>query len=591
MAVTVVLVIVLSLAPTAFADTSLTLYQIPSGVNEGQTVTFTGVLYADGRPLANKVVYIQESDPGPDEVLAQGRTDQNGRFSIQWRAEAATFEINFDIYAIFEGDSSHKKDRTRNQYMDVYERSKSGGSIALDRLPHTVKTGQVVTFSGMLKLNNGNPQGSVVYIKDEDSFSRDELLASAYVESNGRFSVKWIAKNTDRFDNSLEIFAVFEGNSKHKRMTTCGELCGGTMSLRISGHVGQQRASPNSSVPDGSRYNEMFYALSMPRSPHVAIVTDPGNNRVNSHIMPVKKGIEVWVDALEGAYGRGNWDVTFEHVPAGDRFNSKPDVIVTLVTAERDSRCGIDYAGYASVSSNPPKPVHTVVCSEIAGGGGKYSNQQVMRTAGHEFMHAMGLGHAFNKPGDVMCSVENGVPTCQGAKKSNTPSRLNLQAVAKIYGTDGFKNPNNYVKYKDRFTEGGYTGGSSKVQPPSTPPQTRTASFPNGCSTDNARYDYDVNNLRLNAGVYRYYTICNEGTVQYSFSATSRGTGFTLHVIPPDTNVRDYISRGIGNYYVCEDPDKQWSSKSGRCNVDVGSRIIIHNDRDVSVTVNGKIRT
>ena len=245
---------------------------------------------------------------------------------------------------------------------------------------------------------------------------------------------------------------------------------------------------------------------------------------------------------------------------------------------------------YASISSRPSKPVHVVVCSETS--SGRLSNQQVVDTAGHEFIHAMGLGHAFNKPGDLMCSREKGVPTCYPEiRKSSTPSSLNLQAVSKIYGTDGFKNPNNYVKYKDRFTEGGYTGGSSKVQPPITPPQTRTTSFPNGCSTDSARYDHTVNNLRLNPGAYQYYTICNEGTVQYAFKSMNRSTGFTLHVVPPETNVRDYINEGGGYYYTCEDPDTQWSSKSGRCNIDVGGRIIIHNDRDASVTVNGKIRT
>ena len=44
-----VLVIAPLLSQEAFADTSLTLYKIPSSVYEDQIVTFTGVLYADGR--------------------------------------------------------------------------------------------------------------------------------------------------------------------------------------------------------------------------------------------------------------------------------------------------------------------------------------------------------------------------------------------------------------------------------------------------------------------------------------------------------------------------------------------------------------
>ena len=313
-----------SLVPAVFADTTLTLDPIPFKAYEGQTVTFTGTLYADGWPLAGKTVWIQEDDPGPDEWLAYGRTDQNGRFSINWLVDVATFETEFDIYAIFEGDSSHGKDRTRNQYMDVFKHrgttvtlyaipdhvyagdsvtftgtlthngqplagrtvwiqdedefreddylksgvtdrygwfsitwvarvdsfedereiravfegdssygrdpspiqemyvTKVGGDIALDSFPRTVKVGQAVTFSGTLSLDRGSPAGAVVYIKDEDSFGRDDLLATGYVESNGRFSATWIAEHMDPARSSiLEIFAVFEGDRRHYRQATC----------------------------------------------------------------------------------------------------------------------------------------------------------------------------------------------------------------------------------------------------------------------------------------------------------------------------------------------------------------------------------
>ena len=160
-----------------------------------------------------------------------------------------------------------------------------------------------------------------------------------------------------------------------------------------------------------------------------------------------------------------------------------------------------------------------------------------------------------------MCSRENGVPTCSSEiQRSYTPSSLNLKTVAKIYGTDGFKNPNNYVKYKDSFAERGSTDRSYEVNPPTNPPQTRTT-FPNGCSTDNAKYDHTVRNLIVNPNAYTFYTICNLGIVQYSFSATHEGTGFKLHVLPPDTNVRDYLSKRGGDRYICEDPNKEWSSK------------------------------
>ena len=700
--VTAILAITPLLSQEAFADTSLTLYKIPSSVYEGQTVTFTGTLYADGRPLANKIVYIQEDDFGPDEVLVSGQTDQNGRFSINWRVYTATFETEFEIYAIFEGDSSHNKDRTRNQYMDVYELrgttvtlykipkyvyagdtvtftgtlqhggqplagkrvyiqdedefrlddylksgitdqngrfsikwiakvdsyedeleiravfegdssfgqdtsyiqemivTKIGGDITLNRFPSTAKVGQAVTFSGTLSLDRGNPQGAVVYIKDEDSFSRDELLVTAYVESNGRFSATWIAEHTD-VDNTIDIFAVFEGDSRHYRQATCSATCGDTASLHISGRVNPSppttpptiiQPPPNSGpiVPDGSRYMEMKYVLDLNKPPHVAIVPDPdAYNQVSSHIVPIQEGINIWTHELERAYSSGNWGVTFELVPPGDRFNSRPDVIVNLITHERDDRCLGDIRGWAPRLPNLNNPIQTHVCSTFQ--GEKRPNQDVMRTAGHEFIHAMGLGHAFNKPGDVMCSRENNIPTCRPEiTKSSTPSSLNLGAVAKIYGTDGFQNPNNFIKYESRYAEGGSVRTQPNVQPPSTPPQTRTQ-YPNGCTTDDRRYNISLTDRELKPGWYRWYTICNTGTVQYSFSAADRDAGFALYVLPPAADARDYVKNGKGYPHPCEDTTKHWFSKSNTCYLRVGSSIVLHNDRDVSITINGRITT
>lgn len=51
-----------------------------------------------------------------------------------------------------------------------------------------------------------------------------------------------------------------------------------------------------------------------------------------------------------------------------------------------------------------------------------------------------------------MCSIENGRPTCNNLNsKSETPSELNLSAVIEIYGTDGYIDPNNNIRYEERF--------------------------------------------------------------------------------------------------------------------------------------------
>ena len=172
-------------------------------------------------------------------------------------------------------------------------------------------------------------------------------------------------------DNTLEIFAVFEGDSRYLRHAACNTTCGNTVDLRISGSVGPATTTPpgsGSNVPDRAQYMEMYYALNIRDQPHVAIVPDPDTYaQVKSHMVPIKEGVITWVDALERKYSQGNWGVTFEYVLPGDRFDSKPDVVMNLVTNERDDGCWRDYAGWARIYATPSKPVQTVVCSTSQG--------------------------------------------------------------------------------------------------------------------------------------------------------------------------------------------------------------------------------
>ncbi len=554
---------------------SIVLDKIPSAVYAGESVTFTGRLTSNGYPLADRLVKINEDDPLlPDQRLGYQRTDRNGEFAITWRVGAGLVEDDFDIYAAFDGDGTYQGARSYNQEMAVM---KYGGSIDLDPIPRSAKVGETVTFSGTLSLDGHSTEGAVVYIMDEDTLTRDDLLVAAYVDGSGRFSANWLVTDVDP-DGVADIYAVFEGNDILSRLTTCdpgptrafGGMCTDTKKISISGYA--SREPPNVDIT--GPYMELYYSLPFQHSPRVAIVPSPYSyDDVRSHIVPVKEGILMWTGMMKQEHG-GSWDVTFDVIIPGDSFPSRPDVIVNLVTHDVHRSCYSDYYGVAKIFSNPKVPVYTWVCSTSE--GKKRPDYEVSATAAHEFIHAVGLGHTFNKPGDLLCSVEDGINTCPQSPypNSKTPSDLNLEAVAHIYGTDGFTMPNNLVQYREVFTGSSPPAGDDGVD--QVPGVARGMSH--GCPLEGYTYDVWVDGETIEPGWSIWYDICSTTPIYYSFTTDDPEDGFLLYLLPPETDIDDFISYGAGSYYTCEEYDVSWHSKSNTCKVELGSKLVIHND-------------
>jgi len=56
-----------------------------------------------------------------------------------------------------------------------------------------------------------------VHIFERDrSFMRDDLLASGMTERDGTFSIDWVAKQMDFWDDSVQVYAKFAGTENYK---------------------------------------------------------------------------------------------------------------------------------------------------------------------------------------------------------------------------------------------------------------------------------------------------------------------------------------------------------------------------------------
>lgn len=504
-----------------YLDTSVELDRIPSTIHAGDRVTFTGTLTSTtGSPLPDRTVWICEDDPFvPDDCIARGTTDRSGRFAISWTAEAGTVEIDFDIYAEFDGDAGYWGSQSPRQIMSVL---KYGGSIVLDSIPDSAAFGEAVTFSGTLVLEGHGTEGAIVYIKDEDTFNPDDLLASAYVDGTGRFTTYWIAQDVDP-TSTVEIQAVFEGNDLYRRIASPIQ--------EMRTYAGQ--LPPPSTPAAGEGYMELYHSLDFGQAPLIHIVPSPDSyETVRKHIAPVQEGILQLTAMIEHAYPDGDWNVAFEVVEPGQGFvGSKPDITVNLVTSHEDEGCGVDYAGWALPTRS--KPVQTVVCSLADS-----TNEDIGATAMHEFIHAVGVGHTFNIRGDLLCSVEDGGPTCPDLySRSNEPSSLNLAAIVATYGTDGFTNPNNWVSYRERFTVGDYQNQRHLESP--DPNYPIAGSYTGSIHADQARYE-PGETILVNGFYWQPY----DGQSRIIITGPNGGTVDELSV----SVVGDFFEARIGGY-------------------------------------------
>jgi len=87
--------------------------------------------------------------------------------------------------------------------------------IILDIPASNVSKGKDVVLTGkLIEEETSKPIGNrIVRILDED-IGRDDTLASGLTGEEGSFAISWTAKKTDTFDNSVEIYARFDGDEK-----------------------------------------------------------------------------------------------------------------------------------------------------------------------------------------------------------------------------------------------------------------------------------------------------------------------------------------------------------------------------------------
>jgi len=145
--------------------------------------------------------------------------DAQGKYKFRLRA------INNEIVAIGEGYKTKSSciggiNAVKEHHNAAIKDLTIGETtLVLDIPPRKLKKGSSIAFSGRL-YGNERGQGAVkakISIYESDgALLKETHIASGNTNLNGDFNIKWIAKKMDWWDNSIEIYANFEGTSSLK---------------------------------------------------------------------------------------------------------------------------------------------------------------------------------------------------------------------------------------------------------------------------------------------------------------------------------------------------------------------------------------
>ncbi len=92
-------------------------------------------------------------------------------------------------------------------------------TLILNIPPGRVEKGSSIGFSGRLfgnELGQGVPRAKISIYEKDGPLLKPTQLASGITNLKGDFAIKWTAKKMDWWDNSIEVYANFEGTASLK---------------------------------------------------------------------------------------------------------------------------------------------------------------------------------------------------------------------------------------------------------------------------------------------------------------------------------------------------------------------------------------
>ena len=194
--------------------TTLVLDPIPSTVDPGDTVIFSGILMtSDGEiVLTDAPILIKDDrDLVADSIITTTITDQNGEFFVTW---LATSRVNgsYDFYAVFEDIDFGSRSQTQSVVIFAPKPIIQSTQLQMNSIPSKVNVSDVIMISGVLTTDKGIPI-SDKKIELKDFAYHKNLPVPVVTDSKGNFSFTWIP---EYHVTTYKLFVKFNGDENYR---------------------------------------------------------------------------------------------------------------------------------------------------------------------------------------------------------------------------------------------------------------------------------------------------------------------------------------------------------------------------------------
>lgn len=193
----------------------------------------------------------------------------------------------------------------------------------------------------------------------------------------------------------------------------------------------------------------------------VYVVVEPKSKIISSkYVQDAVSAINKWSELLKKYSNNSrvwnfNVQVKTESLSEEERyqfrkhFNPRANIILELKASEGEEDCS--KIGGASLHPNNIDRLSVYSYTYTSCMGVELPHEYVYSTVLHEFGHNLGLGHAYYKDGDLMCSGEEDkhehpIITCSRKELKANPTELDIEGILYRYGADGFDTPNKKLK-------------------------------------------------------------------------------------------------------------------------------------------------